>query len=105
MNYDQYLTIAARFGFTDSRRDQLARTALLPYAPRSVENPYLMPNLRSMPVFAAHPEILRVPKRRLKRWATRAVKAGVPRAKRLTGPALAIHRRGTMHPSLRAFMP
>ena len=80
-----------------------ARTALLPYISDGRNAALTRANLRAIQDFPAW--LLSVPRRVLKRWATRAVKAGVPRAKRLMGPALAIHRRGTMHPSLRAFMP
>ena len=80
-----------------------ARTALLPYIHDGRNAALTRSNLRAIQDFPAW--LLSVPRRVLKRWATRAVKAGVPRTKRLTGPALAIHRRGTMYPSLRGFLP
>lgn len=78
-----------------------ARTALLPYMhahPGAVRT-----HLRTILTFPAW--LFRVPRRVLKRWATRAVKAGVPREGRLTGPSLTMHRRGTMTPGVRGFLP
>jgi len=92
MNYTQYLTICFWFKYRAERRDQLARTALL-FLCRG----YAMPS-PPPPGFAAHPEILRVPIRRLKRWATRAIRETVPVCKiggvsgRVKGPRLALIR-------------
>ena len=75
----------------------VCRAALLPYA--RIQGSVL----RSVSV-AAIPAILDVPRRVLKRWATRALQQ-IPRSSRITGPRLAMLRRGTMDPSRRAVCP
>lgn len=82
---------------------EAARTALIPYIRDGRNAAECRAHL------IAHnccpPWLLNVPRRVLKRWATRAIKTGVPRGKRLTGPRLAMARRNTMHPSFRGFLP
>lgn len=92
MNYQRYLKICEEYGYTGQRRDQLARTVLLPRAAHLQGNPHVMPNLRALPELAAHPELWRVPARRLKRWANRAVRETVPRERLLHGPRLLASR-------------
>lgn len=44
-------------------------------------------------VLRMHPDIFRTSTKLLKRWATRAMRATVPRKQRFTGPALAMFMR------------
>lgn len=80
MNYQQYVKACDAFGFTGKRRYHVARMAIMPAVFRG--NPHTLSNLRLMPVFAAHPELLRVPLRVLKKWGARAAKETLPRAER-----------------------
>ncbi len=80
-----------------------ACAALLPYISDGRNAASARADLRRIPDFPTW--LLSVPRRVLKRWSTRAVKVAVPRADRLTGPDLAMARRKTMYPSIRAFMP
>lgn len=92
MDYRQYLRICEAFGYTDGARPQLARSAAL--AASRAATPHTLPNLRQVDVFKSHPELLRVPVRRLNRWARRAMVETIPRSERWTGPLRAMASRG-----------
>jgi hypothetical protein len=94
MNYDQYLTIARRLGYTGQRLYLLARTAMLLSAKHNRGNLYVKQNLRALPEFQECPALLAVPRRVLSRWAWRAMKATLSKDELLTGPRLAMYRRG-----------
>lgn len=102
----KYTDVLRAMSGDHSRAAFVCRAALLPYAriQGSVPPKQVRANLLRSVSVAAIPAILDVPRRVLKRWATRALQQ-IPRSSRITGPRLAMLRRGTMDPSRRAVCP
>jgi hypothetical protein len=111
MRYTDLLRLAG----SHERAHALARTALLPYLRSGIDARAIRANLRDGMTFADGPHpgalggpkaaLLDVPRRVLKRWATRAALTGIPRELLLKGPRLAMSRRNSMYLSRRGFLP
>jgi len=93
VDYREYVKICTALGYVGIALPLLAREALLPRARHLRGNRHAGPQVRALPAFQAHPEVLRVPARRLKRWAMRAFREVFPREQLMHGPALTMMRR------------
>jgi len=92
MNYRQYLRICDAHGYSDERRNQLALECLLHLRVDHIT----IEMTREQPVVQAHPDLLRVPPRRMKRWAARAARETLPPEDVVRGSAKVMARRGVV---------
>ena len=101
----RYSDVSRAMGGNPERVHAVCRTALIPYMPtHSGRVARVREQLRAFGDMRAVPGVWAVPRRMLKRWATRAA-AMMPRRVLLNGPALAMSRRHVMHPSIGKIMP